>query len=252
MPRTAALSGWTLISLRPRQQHATLRRAASAQGARLLAISPQRLDALVAGDTLQSALQCPIRIASSPTAVRFAAAQQPLHGHWLAIGKTTAKALQCAGAESVTIADPQNAEGVLALPALTDCQGLHIGLITAPDGRGLLESSLPARGAQLHIAHVYRRRPLPLTARAHRCLHTLGAKTAVMVSSRAAFTEFWQQLDSVECDRIKAAVCIASSSRLRDYLQTLGIRNSHCAAGTTPAAMLAALREAVTLHAGKG
>jgi uroporphyrinogen-III synthase len=252
MPPASTLSGWTLISLRPRHRHGAIRRAAAAQGARVLAISPYELLALDAGAALQEALHCPIRIASSPAAVAFAAAQADLHGDWLAIGEATAKALRRAGANAVQSAEPQNADGLLAMPILSDGRGQDIGLITAPDGRGLLESALPARGAHLHIAHVYCRHPLEMPASMHRRLQALGQNTAVLVSSRAAFAEFWRQLDDAERDKISRMLCIASSARLLEYLQELGIRQLRLAAGTQPAAMLAALGEAIAAHEREG
>ena len=252
MPRASDLNGWTLISLRPRHRHGAVRRAASAQGARVLAISPFELLALDAGAALQAALHCPIRIASSPAAVAFAAAQADLHGDWLAIGTATAKVLRHSGAASVQTAEPQNADGLLALPELSDCRGKTIGLITAPDGRGELERVLPERGAQLHIAHVYRRQVLALPEGAHRSLRGLGPDSAVLVSSRAAFAEFWRQLDAAERDKISQTLCIASSVRLLDYLQTLGLQKLRLAAGTQPASMLAALREAIAANECEG
>ncbi len=252
MPRASDLHGWTLISLRPRHRHGAVRRAASAQGARVLAISPYELLSLDAGASLQAALRCPIRIASSPAAVAFASAQSPLHGDWLAIGEATAKALRRAGAGAVQSAEPQNADGLLALPILSDCRGQDIGLITAPDGRGLLEHALPARGAHLHIAHVYCRQPLELPASVHRRLEAIDRNMAVLVSSRAAFAEFWRQLDDTERDKIRRTLCIASSARLLEYLHGLGIRQLRLAAGTQPASMLAALREAIAANQGEG
>lgn len=252
MPPASPLSGWTLVSLRPRYRHGAVRRAAAAQGAQVLAISPHALLAVDAGTTLKSALRCPIRIASSPAAVTFAAAQADLQGDWLAIGTATAKALRRAGVAQVQIAEPQNADGLLALPVLSECRGKQIGLITAPDGRGVLERQLPARGAQLHVAHVYQRQSLPLPESAHRSLRGLGPETAVLVSSRAAFAEFWRQLDRAERDKISRTLCIASSPRLLDYLQTLGLRQIVLAAGTQPNEMLLALREAIATPEWKG
>lgn len=252
MSRACALSEWTLISLRPRHRHGPVRRAAAAHGARVLAVSPYELLALDAGAVLPAALRCPIRIASSPAAVAFAAAQADLHGDWLAIGQATATALRRAGASHVLSAEPQNADGLLALPALSDCRGKAIGLITAPDGRGVLERELPARGAQLHVAHVYHRQALPLSTTIHRRLHGLGPNSAVLVSSRAAFAEFWRQLDETERDKITRTLCIASSVRLLDYLQTLGLQKLRLAAGTQPATMLATLCEAIAAHEREG
>jgi uroporphyrinogen-III synthase len=111
---------------------------------------------------------------------------------------------------------------------------------------------LPARGARLHIAHVYCRQPVEVPARGHRRLQALGQNTAVLVSSRAAFAEFWRQLDTGARDKIRDTLCIASSARLLEYLQGLGIWQLRLAAGTQPARMLAAVREAIAANESEG
>jgi len=61
---------WTLISLRPQGQHDALRQAARKVGASLLAASVVRLQPQQAPQALRAALACPVRIATSPAAVR--------------------------------------------------------------------------------------------------------------------------------------------------------------------------------------
>lgn len=241
MPPTPPLAGWTVVSLRPQNRHDALRRAAAAQGARVLAASPFRLRATGDRAALDAALACPIRIASSPEAVRFAAALRPLRGAWWAVGQGTAGALRAAGATRIEIAEPQNADGLLALPSLRDLRGRAVGLVTAPDGRGLMERELPARGAQLHVAHVYAREPVPLGPARRRALDALGTRSALLVSSQSAFGQFWRQLDEPARARWRGRPCIASSTRLLQYLRQQGFRRLARAESTHPPAMLAAL-----------
>lgn len=233
--------GWTVVSLRPQNRHDAVRRAAAAHGARVLAASPLRLRATGDRAALDAALACPIRIASSPEAVRFAAALRPLRGAWWAIGQGTARALRAAGATRIEIAEPQNADGLLALPSLQNLRNKAVGLVTAPDGRGLMERELPARGARLQVAHVYVREPVPLGPVRLRTLAALGERSALLVSSQSAFGQFWRQLDEKSRDNWRSRPCIASSARLLQYLRQQGFRQLVQAESTHPSAMLRAL-----------
>ena len=79
--RDDALRGWTLLSLRPAGQHGGVRAAAARHGARVLALSPltiRRCDDAATRAQLRLALAAPLLIATSPNAVRAAAAMQPL------------------------------------------------------------------------------------------------------------------------------------------------------------------------------
>jgi uroporphyrinogen-III synthase len=95
------LAGCYVISLRPVGAHASLRRAAAAQGARVLALSPWRIETQSDAATrraLREALAADIVIATSPAAVRAASALHSLrkrHGQaWCAVGAGTAAALR--------------------------------------------------------------------------------------------------------------------------------------------------------------
>ena len=152
---------WTLISLRPRGQHAPLRRAAKAAGARVIALSPWALQAR--GDaatraTLEAALAAERVVFSSPAAVQAAARlvnlAAPHPGQWLAVGAGTAAALNRQGAQDIAAPARMDSEGLLALPALADLHGLRAGLVTAPGGRGVIAQTLAQRGAELLRANV--------------------------------------------------------------------------------------------------
>ena len=83
----------TLWSLRPAGEHAVLRKVAQDAGFRLRALSLQRLLGRVAAAALGAALAAPIRIYTSPAAVRFArtgTARTTEAGLDLAVGSGTA------------------------------------------------------------------------------------------------------------------------------------------------------------------
>ena len=78
-----------MLSLRPVAQHAPLRRAAAMHGARVLALSPWRLQALDDDATradLRAALACDRVVFTSPAAVRAAARLQELDAALTASG----------------------------------------------------------------------------------------------------------------------------------------------------------------------
>ncbi|MBP7370980.1 MAG: uroporphyrinogen-III synthase [Arenimonas sp.] len=239
------LIDWTIISLRPQGQHASIRLAVAQWHAKCLAFSIYKLVALANPHALSKALASDLRIMSSPSAVHFACKLASLSGQWLAVGQQTAKALYDAGASSVIVAEPQTADGLLQLAQLQSIQGVSVGLVSAPHGRGLLEQTLAERGAHLHIALVYRRQALQLTAKQLARIDQLSVNTALLVSSQRAFEHFWQQLSEPRKAIIKSAICIVSSTRLLEYLQSLGLSRIVCSGSTLAQIQMSTLANTV-------
>src|SRR5690606_25631923 len=128
-----------VISLRPVGGHAPMRRAAAARGARVLALSPWRIDVRDDAPTraaLTTALEADVVLFTSPAAVRAAAALQRLRAGtgqaWLAVGAGTAAALRRAGIDQVAAPARMDSEGLLSLPALAQVSGRSVGMVTAP------------------------------------------------------------------------------------------------------------------------
>ena len=168
----AHVPDWTLLSLRPRGQHAALRRAAEPLGAQVIGVSPWALVARHDAATraaLAYALGADRVVFSSPAAVHAAARLQPLDaphaGTWLAVGAGTAAALRGHGAADVLAPTRMDSEGLLDLPALAQLRGLRAALVTAPGGRGIIATTLQERGATLERVDVYQRRTLRLPPR---------------------------------------------------------------------------------------
>ena len=145
---------WYVISLRPRGEHAALRREAAKHGGGLIALSPWRLqlrDDDVAYAALNEALAASRVVFTSPAAVRAAQALQPLQVQptqiVCAVGAGTAAALRRAGIGDVQSPARMDSEGLLALPVLQEVHGRDVGLVTAPGGRGEIAPALAARGA---------------------------------------------------------------------------------------------------------
>ena len=236
---------WSIVSLRPQGQHAAARLVVAKWHAHLCAFSMFKLVAVQNCSELTKALAAEIRIISSPSAVRFAEQTANLTGHWFAIGQQTAHCLYAAGASSVVVAEPQSADGLLKMDALQSIQGVSVGLVTAPNGRGLLEQTLVQRGAKLNIAFVYKRQALKLNVKQLARIDQFGPKTAFLVSSKSAFEQFWQQLNEPRKAIIKTTICIASSTRLVEYLHTLGLSRVLCSASTLAQDQISTLAKTV-------
>jgi uroporphyrinogen-III synthase len=252
MPRPRAappLAGWYVISLRPPDAHGGVRRAAAALGARVFALSTLRLEPLRADAALARVLACPLVIATSPAAVRFAfSARVPRAAQrlaWFAPGQGTATALRRRGVPQVTTpGDAGDAEALLELPALREVADTRVGLLTAPGGRDVLAPALAARGATVVRADVYRR--VPHSPAPHRlaAATALPARTALLASSREALDALWSALDAGGRQVIARRPAVASSARLAARLRALGFAQVVVADGARPHALLAALARA--------
>lgn len=240
------LAGWYVISLRPSGGHAPVRRAASALGARTLPVSTLALRALDPGPSLAAALACPAVVFTSPAAVRFARARQPLQPapgqRWYAVGRGTAAALLRAGVTGVLApAGRGESETLLALPGLEAGGGRDVGVVTAPGGRGLIAEELGRRGFLVHRAEVYQRVPVRPRADRLAALAALPESSALLVSSREAFDGFWSWLEAPVKETLQRRPAVASSPRLAAYLAASGFRRLVMADGAMPTQMLRAL-----------
>lgn len=234
--------GWYVISLRPQGGHAALRAAAARHGAKLLALSPWRLqvrDDRPTRAALRTALACERVVFTSPAAVRSAATLAPLRRRpgqaWIAVGHGTAAALLRAGVDAVLAPSRMDSEGVLALPELQSPRGLRVGLVTAPGGRGLIATTLAQRGAELHRADVYERVPLPLSSRSLQALRQLRARACIALSSGEALSMVLAQLPAMEKAKLLRYPVAAASERLAALARKSGFAHVHVAEGPQPA-----------------
>ncbi len=257
MPRASnsefRLAGWYVISLRPLNQHASVRRAATRLGARTFALSTLRLRPLDASSSLRAALACPRVIVSSPAAVRLADAQLPLSQRrgqrWFALGAGSAAALKRCGIDGVRVpASGSDSEALLAHPDLQDVRGQAVGLLTAPGGRGLLADRLRARGAQMRIAEVYQRESLLIAPARLRALAALRGDFALFLTSQEAFDPLWQSLSPALRKRLSGRPCVVASERLAALARSLGFHRVLRASDARPSSLVAALAS----HVGVG
>lgn len=257
MNRPAHVPEWTLLSLRPRGQHAALRRAATPLGAQVVGLSPWALVARHDADTraaLAQALRADRVVFSSPAAVHAAARLQPLAaphpGTWLAVGAGTAAALRSHGAADVQAPRRMDSEGLLDLPALATLHGLRAALVTAPGGRGVIAETLQARGAQLRRVDVYRRQPLRLPPRALQRLRRRTGPWVLALSSAEALGLLQAQLPPDLLARLQDQHVVAASPRLLALAHDAGFTRVSLAEGPLPAQLAQAAHAAITTSAG--
>ena len=225
------LAGCYVISLRPVGAHASLRRAAAAQCARVLALSPWRIETPSDAATrraLREALAADIVIATSPAAVRAASALHALrkrHGQaWCAVGAGTAAALRRTGIDEVVSPSRMDSEGLLALPELRSVRGREIGLLTAPGGRGLIAPTLRKRGATVLRADVYRRAEVAISSVALARLRALRAKPWLALGSAEALHLALTRLPDDLAAKLRNADVAAASERLAQAVRDAGFR----------------------------
>lgn len=255
MPRSTApdnaLAGWQLISLRPSGDHAPLRRAAARYGARVLALSPWRLQ--LRGDAatraaLRDALQADKLVFTSPAAVKAATALRRLRARagqtWFAVGEGTAAALRRAGVAQVRAPSRMDSEGLLALPELQRLRGSTLALVTAPGGRGAIAPALAARGARILRCEVYERVPIAWAPAALARLRALRMPYALALSSGDALQLSLNELPPELADKLRRARAIAASARLAAMAREAGFRDVVIADSARPADLVAAAAHA--------
>jgi len=202
---------------------------------------------------LDVALQCSRVIFTSPAAVRHAVRLRMLNPDGqnarirqiFALGGTTRTALRRAGIAQVLTPRHATSEELLALPDLASVAGARIGVITAPEGRGLLAQRLRDSGATLAIAEVYARTPARLNAtHAKRLLNARGSG-AVCVTSAEALRNVLGALPEDARAALLRCVAVVSSERLDVCTREAGFQTVVRADAPTPGSLLAAL----TAHA---
>lgn len=251
--RAPSLHGWTVVSLRPRGQHAAVRAAAARLGARTLGLSPFAImlrDDEASRRALAFASACRIVVVTSPNAVAAARSLQRLRmrdgQQWLAVGAGSRDALARAGIAASAPAR-MDSEGLLAMPALGAVEGLDIGFVTAPGGRGRIVATLQARGARVHRADVYARAPLSIRAAAWRELGDAlsdPARVLLPASSGEALQALLAQAPPALLPPLRGSAVVVPGERLAELARAAGFARIAVAHSPRPAAMLRAAVQA--------
>jgi uroporphyrinogen-III synthase len=209
-----------VVSLRPANDHATMRRAAAAHGLQVLALSPWR-----------------IAVRDDPETRRALRARRGQV--FCAVGSATAGALRRAGIDRVHAPERMDSEGLLALDVLRSVRGLDIGLLTAPGGRDRIAPSLRARGARVHRADVYARETQAPSSRALARLRGFDGPLLLPVSSGEALLATLAAVPDDIATRLRGARILAASARLATLAREAGCADVGIADGPRPAQLLA-------------
>lgn len=163
----------------------------------------------------------------------------------VAVGEGTANALRRHGVRQVASPSRMDSEGLLALPALATLEGLRVGLVTAPGGRGVIAAQVQRRGATLIRADVYERANLPVSERSLHRLQQLGTQGALALSSGEALLTVLPQLSPALLHAWQRMPVVAASARLAQLASDHGFTCVYTAAGPMPAQLAAAARDAI-------
>ncbi|MEQ1511775.1 MAG: uroporphyrinogen-III synthase [Lysobacteraceae bacterium] len=244
---TARSAAPLVVSLRPANDHAAMRRAAALHGWGVIALSPWKIAVRADAATraaLCTALAADIVIATSPAAVRAARVLAGLRARrgqvFCAVGSATAAALRRAGVAEVLSPARMDSEGLLALPALHALRGRTVGVLTAPGGRDLIAPTLRERGALVLRADVYAREPIVLSSASLARLRAFDGPLLLPVSSGEALQRVFDHAPSDLAARLRGARVLAASARLAALARTLGCDDVRIATGPRPAQLLAA------------
>lgn len=214
-------ANWHLLSTRPAALNATLSNFVSKAGGTLIPLESMQIETRLTDVTvtrLLSALRLSVVVFTSPTAVDVAAEVLDLPGALnrrvvLATGTGTQKALVNRGVRQAAAPERMDTEGLLALPALAAVAGLDIGLVTGEGGRGLLQPTLEARGAQVLRADIYARLPREISAAEWARVQQASGRRILAVTSAEGFEHLMRQLPA-DIDTSDWG-CVVASERLR-------------------------------------
>jgi uroporphyrinogen-III synthase len=247
------LAGCYVVSLRPVGGHDAMRRAAAMHGARMLAVSPWRIEPQSDAATrraLRQALAADLVVATSPAAVRAASALHALRRRrgqaWCAVGAGTAAALRRAGIDGAASPARMDSEGLLALAELQSVRGRRIGLLTAPGGRDAIAPALRNRGADVLRADVYRRIAIPPSPAALARLRDLSARPWLALGSAEALRLALAALPAELAAKLRQADAVTASERLARVAREAGVRGRIVvAASARPRDLFAAMASAI-------
>ncbi len=244
------LRGQTVLIARPAGAGASLAGAARERGARAFTLPTASLrptaDPAAARAGLRALRRAHAVVFTSAPAVRFAWRVAPALRlsralPVLGVGPATARALRRHGVVAQAPASRYDSEGLLEHPILRGPRGATVAVVTAPDGRGLLQAALRARGFALREVHTYRRVPPRINARHRRMLRACEPSAVLLVSSADAVTALATLLDADDFRRLTRLRAVAASARVAAALRDAGFRRLRVARSALGADLLDAL-----------
>ncbi len=166
---------------------------------------------------------------------------QPL----IAVGATTASALQRSCGRPVIAPQEQRSEGVLALPELQQVAQRAIVIVRGNGGRELIKQGLAARGAQVCYVQSYKRVPLPLDGQRLSDQWRQQQIQCIVVTSNEILSLLVQSLPTAAQPWLQQRQWIMVSPRMAETAVALGIpaENITLAANANDQALLQAISQ---------
>lgn len=166
---------------------------------------------------------------------------QPL----LAVGLTTASAVERASARLVLAPKDQRSEGLLALPDLAEVAGKKVVIVRGNAGRELIKTGLLARGAKVTYVQSYRRVPLPLDGQRLADFWHQQQIQCIVVTSNEILSLLFQSVPEAVHPWLRQRHWILISSRMLETALGYGIPASHIqqASSANDAALLESISE---------
>lgn len=269
-PALRSLAGLRVLVTRPRHQSDGLVSLIEARGGvairfPVIEIVPARDPEAIrsAREALTALGDDGVAIFVSPNAVEhglaLAGGPANFRGRIVAVGESTAAALEAAGFRSVLRpSEGASSEALLALPELAAkaLAGCRIVIVRGEGGRPLLGDTLSRRGARVAYAQVYRRERPPGGASEVAEVAELGAAggiDAVVVTSVEGFDNLFDLIGEARGSWLREAGYVVVSQRLAEHARSLGISQAPLvAAGADDDALLEALARWRGLHPGSG
>lgn len=146
----------------------------------------------------------------------------------MAVGETTARALEQAGFGSVLRpTEGSSSEALLALPELAAAKvaGSRILIVRGEKGRRLLGDTLSKRGARVTYAEVYRRERPQVNGAALADRGRNGGIDTIVITSLGGLENLFTMLGEDAAGWLKEACFVVASERLAARAREFGIRN---------------------------
>ena len=223
-----SLEGLRILVTRPAHQADQLCRLIEARGATavrlpLLSIMPVPHGATVARQ-MEAATVFEGWIFTSANAVRHA--RDLWKKEWpaplTAIGPATAAALESGQQIVAAPVAVYSSEALLELPQFQNVAGKKFLIVTGEEGLAVLAPALRARGAEVEMAEVYRRVPLPYDE--DRVLAALRGAGVIVITSGGALEHLLQLTPEASRPGLLKKQLIVPSTRMVEKASELGFR----------------------------
>lgn len=228
-PDATALAGFSVLVTRPAHQAEALCRMIELQGGRAVRLPLLSLEPVPPSARVQKQLQeghaADWWIFTSVNAVRYA--RELDRGEWprqlAAVGPATSAALEATGRAVLAPLSAYSSEGLLELPELQQVQDRRMLIVTGEAGLQVLAPALRERGAQVEVAEVYRRVPLPYDET--RVLASLRGVDSIVITSGASLDHLLRLTPPASQLGLLRKQLVVPSARVVEHATRLGFRS---------------------------